>query len=124
MQFPGVMEFLKKYQERASAEGVDLLGYYLPPWAYADLQVLGEAVEETKSLDHAKLAQYMHAHTFKNVTFGESGEWTNQRTLEVQFQNIKGNDVKQFLGIEHEVILEPNEYASGKVIYPFAAARP
>ncbi len=48
MQFPGVMEFLKKYQERASAEGVDALGYYLPPWAYADLQVLGEAVEEAK----------------------------------------------------------------------------
>jgi hypothetical protein len=26
MQFPGVMDFIKKYQARAPAEGVDLLG--------------------------------------------------------------------------------------------------
>ena len=29
MQFPGVLDFLKKYQARAAAEGVDPLGYYL-----------------------------------------------------------------------------------------------
>ena len=28
MQFPGVMDFVKKYQTRAPAEGVDLLGYF------------------------------------------------------------------------------------------------
>ena len=42
MQFPGSMELLKKYQARAAAEGVDPLGYYMPVWAYAYLQVLGE----------------------------------------------------------------------------------
>ena len=35
MQFPGVLEFLKRYQAKAASEGVDPLGYFLPPWAYA-----------------------------------------------------------------------------------------
>jgi len=40
MQFPGVMDLLQKYQAKAAAEGVDPLGYYMPPYAYAYLQVL------------------------------------------------------------------------------------
>ena len=31
MQFPGVLEFLKRYQAKAAGEGVDPLGYFLPP---------------------------------------------------------------------------------------------
>src|SRR5262249_3753490 len=42
MEFPGVLELMSKYQARARAEGVDQLGYYLGPWAYAYLQVLGQ----------------------------------------------------------------------------------
>ena len=49
MEFPGIMDFLKKYQARAAAEGVDPLGYFLPPFAYSELQILGAAVEATKS---------------------------------------------------------------------------
>ena len=60
MQFPGVMDFIKKYQERAPAEGVDPLGYFLPPFAYAELQILGQAVEATKTLNDDKLADYIH----------------------------------------------------------------
>jgi branched-chain amino acid transport system substrate-binding protein len=33
MQYPGALEVVAKYQARAAAEGVDPLGYYLPPWA-------------------------------------------------------------------------------------------
>jgi branched-chain amino acid transport system substrate-binding protein len=33
MQFPGILDFLKKYQAKAPAEGVDPLGWYLPPFA-------------------------------------------------------------------------------------------
>jgi branched-chain amino acid transport system substrate-binding protein len=56
MQFPGSMELLKKYQARAAAEGVDPLGYYMPVWAYAYLQVLGDAVNATKSLNDDVIA--------------------------------------------------------------------
>ena len=57
LNFPGIEAFLKKYQAKAAAAGVDPLGHYLPPWAYAYLQVLGQAVEDTKSLDQGKLAE-------------------------------------------------------------------
>ena len=48
MQFPGIPEFLKTYQARAHAEGVDPLGWYLPPFAYANMQVLRQAIEGAK----------------------------------------------------------------------------
>ena len=41
MEFAGVEDFLKKYQARAAAEGVDPLGYYLGAWGYAQIEVLG-----------------------------------------------------------------------------------
>lgn len=123
MQFPGVMELLKKYQAKAAGEGVDPLGYYMVPWAYADLQVLGQAVEATKGLDQEKLAAYMHANTFKtvlgDVKFGASGEWEGGRVILVQFHDIKGNDVEQFREMNTQTILAPADYKSGNVVYPY-----
>ena len=88
MEFPGSLELLKKYQARAKAAGTDPLGYYMPVWAYADLQVLGEAIAATKSLNDDVLADYMHKATFKTVVgevqFNEQGEWTKERTLAAQ----------------------------------------
>ena len=40
MRFAGVDDLMKKYQARAAVEGVDALGYYMAPWAYAQIQVL------------------------------------------------------------------------------------
>ncbi|MBI2714332.1 MAG: amino acid ABC transporter substrate-binding protein [Rhizobiales bacterium] len=126
MEFPGVMEFIKKYQARAPGEGVDPLGYYMAPWGYAYLQVLGQAVEATKSLDDSKLIDYMHKATFKtvlgDVKFGKDGEWAQSRVLQVQFQNIKGNAINQFKDVSVQSIVEPAQYKSGKFIYPYADA--
>ena len=127
MQFAGVGDLMKKYQSRAAAEGVDPLGYYMAPWAYAQFQVLGQAIEATKSLDDAKLADYIRANTFKTVVgdvkFGAKGEWAQSRVLQVQFQNVKGNDVDQFRDISTQVVVDPADYESGKLIYPFEKAR-
>ena len=127
MQFPGSMELLQKYQARAGAEGVDPLGYYMPVWAYAQLQVLEQAIKETKTLDETKLADYIRGATFKTVVgdvkFGKLGEWEKERTISVQFQNIKGNTVDEFRDPAKEVILYPPEYKSGEVIYPYANAK-
>jgi branched-chain amino acid transport system substrate-binding protein len=127
MHFTGVMELLAKYQAKAPGAGVDLLGYYMPPYAYAYLQVLGQAVEGTRSLDQAKLADYIRSHTFATVAgdirFGENGEWAQGRMLQVQFQNIKGNDLAQFKDPATQVIVAPASYASGKLIYPLAEAK-
>src|SRR5246127_5474194 len=64
MMFPGIQEFFKEYQPRATKEGVDTLGYYLPPYAYAAMQVLGQAVTATKGLDQQKIADYIRANEF------------------------------------------------------------
>jgi branched-chain amino acid transport system substrate-binding protein len=126
MQFPGILEFLKKYQAKAPAAGVDPVGWYLPPFAYAEMQVLGDAVEATKGLDQDKLADYIRTHTFKtivgDVTFGKDGEWSKSRVLEVQFHGIKGNDVDQFKTTATEAILEPAQYKTGTLI-PYAEAK-
>jgi branched-chain amino acid transport system substrate-binding protein len=128
MQFPGSMELLKKYQERAAKEGgVDPLGYYMPVWAYARQQVLQDAIEATKSLDDDKLADYMRKTTFKTVVgdvkFGAKGEWAEERTIAVQFQHIKGNTVDDFRDLSTEVVLYPPQFKSGDVIYPYEKAK-
>ena len=126
MQFPGSMDLLAKYQTRASKEGTDPLGYYMPVWAYAYLQVLGQAVEATKSLNDDTLADHIRKSTFKTVVgdvrFGASGEWAEERTIAVQFQKIKGNMVEDFRDPSSEVVLYPPQYKSGDVIYPYAGA--
>src|SRR5215470_2210480 len=127
MDFPGVSDLMKKYQARAGSEGVDALGYYMAPWGYAQLQVIQQAVEGTKSLDDAKLGDYIRANTFKTVVgdvkFGKDGEWAESRVLQVQFQHVKGNDVGQFKDISTQVVVSPKEYESGKVIYPYENAK-
>ncbi|MEW6450316.1 MAG: amino acid ABC transporter substrate-binding protein [Pseudomonadota bacterium] len=127
MQFPGSMELLRKYQARAAAEGVDPLGYYMPVWAYAYLQVLGDAVNATKSLNDDVLADYIRKTTFKttvgDVKFGAKGEWDKDRMLYVQFQNIKGNSIDEFRDLKTEVLLYPPQYKSGDVIYPYEKAK-
>jgi branched-chain amino acid transport system substrate-binding protein len=122
----GVKEFLKEYQARADKAGVDTLGYYLPPYSYAVGQVLGQAIEATKSLDQQRLADYIRGHEFDTVVgkvkFGKNGEWAKGRTLMVQYQNIQGTGVEQFRGPGKKVVLYPDEFKSGTIIYPYSAA--
>jgi branched-chain amino acid transport system substrate-binding protein len=127
MQFPGVNELMQKYQARAASAGVDSLGYYMAPQAYAQMQVLEQAIEATKSLDDEKLADHIRKTTFKtvlgDVKFGKGGEWAESRVLQVQFQNVKGNSPDQFKDVSTQVVVDPPEYASGKVIYPYEKAK-
>ncbi len=124
---PAATEFLKEYQPRAVKAGVDALGYYLPPFAYADLQVLGDAVTATHGTDDAKLAAYLRSHTFQTVVgavkFGPNGEWAAPRVLEVQFQGVKGHDVAQFKDPKTEVILYPEADRSGALQEPYDGAK-
>jgi branched-chain amino acid transport system substrate-binding protein len=126
MQFPGVMEFLSKYQARAS-EGTDPIGYNMPPWGYADLQVLEQAITATGSIEDAKLAVYLHANTVHtiigDITFGADGEWRESRMLQVQYRNLRGNGLAQFKDMDNQVILTPARFKTGEVIYPMANAR-
>jgi branched-chain amino acid transport system substrate-binding protein len=124
MKFPGVEEFLKVYQEKAAAQGVDPLGYYLPPFAYSEMQILGEAITKVGSLDEGKIAAYIHKETFHtivgDVKFADNGEWEKPRLIFVQYQGVAGNDIAQFRKAGTQVILYPPELKSGNFVYPYS----
>jgi branched-chain amino acid transport system substrate-binding protein len=128
LQFPGVMDFLQVYRTRAVAAGVDSLGVFLPPFAYARMQVLEQAVNATGSLDDGKLADYIRTHAFKtvvgDVAYGPDGEWAESRLVWTQFQGIKGNDLAQFKESATEVVLLPKMARSGALITPYQAGNP
>jgi branched-chain amino acid transport system substrate-binding protein len=126
MNFPGVEDVLKRYQQRAASAGTDPLGFW-SPFAYAELQILGQAVEAVGGTDQGKLADYLHKTPFKtvigDVKFGPIGEWEKSRILYIQYQNVRGNDLNQFRESGKAVILYPPELKSGELIYPLAKAR-
>lgn len=116
-------EFLKKYQAKSAEAGVDLLGYYLPPFGYALGQVVEQAVKGTGSADDAKLAEFARKNVFKTVVgdikFNAEGEWEQAQVIAAQFQGVSGNGVEQFRDPKTEVILWPTKYKTGNIIYPY-----
>jgi branched-chain amino acid transport system substrate-binding protein len=125
--FPGLHEVLKKYGERAAGQKIDPLGHGFVPFGYAAGQILARAVEETKGLDHDKIAAYIHANTFSTVAgeiaFAQEGEWREPRTLFTQFQNVVAGDLDQFRDTKRQVILWPAKYKTGNMIYPYSEAK-
>ena len=120
-------DFFKKYQARAASEGVDPLGYYLGGWGYAYFQVLQQAVEGTKSIDDAKLADYLKSHEFKtimaDVKFGKDGEWTQSGMLQVQYHDISdAANLDTWRGMSYQTVLTPTDEKTGSVIYPYEKA--
>ncbi len=122
--FTGVKELLDEYQKRAAGQQVDPLGYGFVPFAYAAGQVIATAVAGTKSLDHEKIATYIHGNAFKtvvgNISFAADGEWTKPRMVFTQFRNVSGNDINQFRDTTRDAILWPPEYKTGELIYPYS----
>ena len=98
--FPGVTGVLKRYQAKAAGEKIDPIGYAFVPFGYAAGQVLAQAVEMTRSLDQAKLADYIHRHSFYTVVgeinYTPDGAWAQPRTLFTQFQNVAAGNIDQF----------------------------
>jgi branched-chain amino acid transport system substrate-binding protein len=97
------------------------------PLAYAQLQVLEQAIRAVGSTDDAALSEYTRTATFEtvvgNVTFGEGGGWAQPRVLTVQFQNIESNNIAEFKRPNTQAVVFPSETASASVIYPYANAR-
>ena len=127
MMLPSTAEFLKKYQAKAGAAGVDPLGYYLGTWGYAYIQVYGQAIEATKGLDDAKLADYISKTTHKtimgDIKFGPGGEWAKSGMLQVQYHGIKSGELDQFKGMDTQTVLTPAALKTGNIVYPFEKAR-
>jgi branched-chain amino acid transport system substrate-binding protein len=128
LMYPGVAELIAEYQSRAVAAGADPLGYYVAPQAYAQMQVVEQAIIGANSLDDQELADFTRQAVFKTVVgdvkFGDAGSWSEARVLQVQFQNIRTGDLSEFKEPGTQVVVWPPELASGAPIYPYANAKP
>jgi branched-chain amino acid transport system substrate-binding protein len=126
MDFPGVSDFLERYQARARQANVDPLGFYLPPFDYAIGEILAQAVTATKSLDHKVLAKYLREHEVRTIVgpirYGPTGEWATPRIIYVQFRGIGSKNLEQFRGPGKQVIVAPDAFKTGEVV-AFSQAR-
>jgi len=126
MEFPGMREFLLRYQDKARQANVDPLGFYLPPYDYAIGEMLAQAVTATRSLDHKVLAKYIREHDMKTIVgairYGPTGEWANPRIIYVQFRGIADKDLDQFRSAGKQVIVAPDAFKTGEAI-PFNQVR-
>ena len=126
MDFPGIRDFLVRYQARAKQANVDALGFYLPPFDYAIGQILAQAVTATGSLDHKVLAKYLREHEMKTIVgsirYGPTGEWASPRIVYVQFRGIADKNLDQFRGVGKQVIVAPDTFKTGEV-NPFSQSR-
>jgi branched-chain amino acid transport system substrate-binding protein len=126
MMFPGVLKMLNTYQARAADAGVDLLGHYMAPLAYAQMQIVAQAINATGGFDDASLSTFTRGATFNtvmgDVKFGKNGEWAHPRVLQVQFRGIAGHEANQFRDGSKQVVVSPSTLASGELIFPYARA--
>ena len=126
-KIPGASDFLQRYNAKATAAGIDPLGFAWGPFAYAAGQALAQAVTETKSLDHDKLAEYLHKASFKTVagdfSFAKDGEWSKARAVWTQVQNAQPNNLDQFRDGKALPVVWPPEWKTGTLIYPYGDAR-
>ena len=127
MMYLGVAEMIEEYQARAASAGADPLGYYVAPQAYAQVQVVEQAIIGTGSLDDGKLGQFTRENTFKtvlgDVRFGAGGRWLEARVLQVQYRHIIGSDLSAFKDARTQAVVWPTELASDVLIYPYARAK-
>lgn len=127
MMYPGIGEMIKKYQSRARAVGADPLGFYVAPQAYAQIQIVEQAIAGTASLEDEKLARFTRENTFStilgDVKFGSGGAWSTARVLQVQYRDIPDHDLENFKDTRTQAVVWPSHLASQTLIYPYARAK-
>lgn len=127
MMYEGVAPMIAEYQSLAGDAGADPLGYYVAPQAYAQMQIVEQAIVGTNSLDDTKLAEFTRDMSFKtvlgDVKFGAGGGWSQARVLQVQYQNIRTTDLADFKDASTQAVVWPSGLASGALIYPYAKAK-
>src|SRR2546423_11122358 len=127
MKYPGIEDFLGRCAKRAAEAKVDPLGFYLPPFNYAIGQILEQAIAATKSLDHKKLAGWLHQNEVNTIVgpirWDKNGECAKPCVVQAQFRAVNDKDVEQFRKPGKQVILWPEEYKMGEVMTPFVKAR-
>jgi branched-chain amino acid transport system substrate-binding protein len=127
LNFPGLSDVMKRYQELAKSAGTDPIGIGYVPFGYGAGQVLANGVNGCKCLDHEKIAAFIrsnqHNTVVGDVRYGKDGEWAESRILTTQFLGVdKPGDVSQFTDPKKEIVLAPAKYKTGDMVYPFEKA--
>jgi branched-chain amino acid transport system substrate-binding protein len=98
----------------------------MAPLAYAQMQVVSQAVQATGGLNDMALTAYARAAIFHtavgDVTFGPNGEWSTPRVLQVQYRGIVDHDVEQFRDGSRQIIVSPPALASSQLQFPYHSA--
>jgi branched-chain amino acid transport system substrate-binding protein len=127
MKYPGIEDYFARYSKKAAEAKVDPLGYYITPYNYAIGQMLEQAVNATKSLDHKKLADYLHKNELKTIVgpirYNADGEWASPRVVQAQFRGIVDKNMEQFKQPGKQVVIGPAQAKTGEVVAPFEKAR-
>jgi branched-chain amino acid transport system substrate-binding protein len=127
MKYSGIEDYFKRYAVKAAEAKVDPLGYYITPYNYAIGQMLEQAINATKSLDHAKIADYLRKNEMQTIVgpikYGPDGEWANPRVVQAQFRGVVDKNVEQFKDSKKWAVIYPEAYKTGDVIAPFEKAR-
>jgi branched-chain amino acid transport system substrate-binding protein len=127
MNFPGVAQFLERYQKTAEREKVDTLGHFLPPFFYAGGQLIAAAVKGAGAVDEQKMANWLHANTIDTIVgpikFGPDGNWVESRIVWAQYRHVADNDIDQFRKPGKQIILQPQALATGQLVAPYNKAR-
>jgi branched-chain amino acid transport system substrate-binding protein len=126
LQFPGIRDFLARYEPVAKQRGTDQLGHYIPPFFYAAGQLVAAAAEGAGSVDQRKMAQWLHAHPVETIVgriqFDRAGDWIERRVLIVQFRRLTNRNLEQFRSAGKQVVIDPPSLKSGDFV-PFASSR-
>ena len=124
---PSADAFLKTYQSRAAAEGVDPLGYYLGTWGYAYLEVLAAGVNGTKSIDDDKIADWLRANPVKtimgDIKFGAKRRMGEPRACCRCSITTSRATTSTSSGHGHADVLTPAGMKTGKLVYPYEKAK-
>jgi branched-chain amino acid transport system substrate-binding protein len=126
LQFPGIQEFLTRYEPIAKHRGADQLGHYIPPFFYAAGQLVAAAAEGAGSVDQNKMARWLHANPVETIVgrvqFDQVGDWIERRVLLVQFRGLANRNLDQFRSAGKQVVIDPPTLKSGDFV-PFAQGR-
>jgi branched-chain amino acid transport system substrate-binding protein len=121
-----VSAMIEAYQARAVAAGADPLGYYVAPQAYAQMQVVEQAIIGTGSLDDETLAKFTRENSFETilgkVKFGPGGAWSEARILQAQYRDIPNHDLANFRDTRMQAVVWPVALATQALIYPYSVA--
>jgi branched-chain amino acid transport system substrate-binding protein len=123
---PALARLMSTYQSRAKSLGIDPLGWTFAPFGYGTGEVIAAAVNGAQSLDHSKIADYLHTHKINtllgDISFGPDGEWTESNTMFYQIQGIAGTSLAEVGDVAHYPIVWPERIRSGTLIYPYSSA--